>query len=95
MRCHHPRIDGGHDGAWSTDVAAGVGVAGRILHLIVVVRSAMDSLWDRVVYGAPLFAPLLFADLAAIIGFGTLYARAPHGQFVCRPWLGWADRTPK
>ncbi len=52
-----------------------VGVAGWILHLIAVAKSPMDSLWDRMVYSAPVFAPLLFAGLAilALIGLATLY----------------------
>lgn len=54
-----------------------VGVAGWILHLIAIANSPMDAIWDRVVFSAPAFAPLLFADLAilAMIGLGTLYAR--------------------
>ena len=55
-----------------------VGVAGWILHGIAVVESPMDRFWDRIVYSAPVFAPLLFADLAvlALIGLGTLAARS-------------------
>jgi hypothetical protein len=52
-----------------------VGLAGWILHLKAVVANPMDSLWDRVVYSAPVFAPLLFANLAilAMIGLAALY----------------------
>jgi hypothetical protein len=55
-----------------------VGVAGWVWHLIAIVHSPMKSLWDRIVFSAPVFAPLLFADLAllAAIGLGTLYVRA-------------------
>ena len=58
-----------------------VGLTGWILHLIAVTRSPMDSLWDRVVYSAPVFAPLLFANLAilAMIGLITLYRIAGSG----------------
>jgi len=52
-----------------------------LLHLIAVSRSPMDALWDRVVYSAPVFAPLLFANLAilALIGLVTLYRFAGCG----------------
>ena len=55
-----------------------VGLAGWMLHLIAVAESPMDGLWDRLVYSAPLFAPLLFANLAipAMIGLGA----AMHSQ---------------
>ncbi len=55
-----------------------VGVAGWIFHLRAIANSPMEQLWDRVVYSAPAFAPLLFADLAFLgaIGLATLYARS-------------------
>lgn len=55
-----------------------VGIIGWILHLMAIAKSPMDTVWDRIIYSAPVFAPLLFADLAllAIIGLGTMYARA-------------------
>jgi hypothetical protein len=58
-----------------------VGLTGWLLHLIAVSRSPMDALWDRVVYSAPVFAPLLFANLAilALIGLVTLYRFAGCG----------------
>ena len=34
-------------------------------------RSPAGSLWDRFLYGAPLFAPLLFADLAMLAAVGV------------------------
>jgi hypothetical protein len=51
-----------------------VSLAGWAFHLNAIAQSPMDSLWDRMVYSAPLFAPLLFANLAllAIIGLATL-----------------------
>lgn len=54
-----------------------VGVAGWILHILAIASSPMASLWERIVYSAPVFAPLLFANLAllAMIGLCTLYAR--------------------
>jgi hypothetical protein len=55
-----------------------VAIAGWLLHLAAIARSPMKDLWERVVYSAPLFAPLLFADLAllACIGLATLYLLA-------------------
>jgi hypothetical protein len=47
-----------------------VGVAGWLLHLIAVAKSPMDALWDRLIYSAPLFAPLLFANLAVLAMIG-------------------------
>jgi len=43
-----------------------VGVLGFVLHVMADLRSPADSLWDQIVYGAPPFAPLLFADLAML-----------------------------
>lgn len=61
-----------------------VGVVGAALHVDANLRrSAMTSLRDRFVFGAPMFAPLLFANLAllAIIGLWasarSLSAREP------------------
>jgi len=47
-----------------------VGVAGWVFHLQAILSSPMDTLWDRVVYSAPAFAPLLFADLALLAALG-------------------------
>ena len=46
-----------------------VGVAGFALHLAAAARGPAGLL-DDVLYGAPVFAPLLFADLAALGGLG-------------------------
>lgn len=63
-----------------------VGIVGWILHLITIAHSQMDTMWDRIVYSAPAFAPLLFADLAilALIGLGTLCARARSNELFAR-----------
>jgi hypothetical protein len=53
-------------------VEIGVGLAGWILHLVSVIKSPMASLWDRVVYSAPIFAPMLFADLAILAMIGIV-----------------------
>jgi hypothetical protein len=59
-----------------------VGIAGWILHLVAVIHSPMQSLWDRVVYSAPIFAPMLFADLAilAMIGLAALATTAANAR---------------
>jgi hypothetical protein len=57
----------------------GVGLVGSYLHLAADLSSPTVALWDRVLYGAPPFAPLLFADLAilAVLGlWGVASARA-------------------
>lgn len=53
---------------------AGVGVLGSALHAAADLQAPTRSLWDRFVYGSPVFAPMLFADLAllAIIALRAL-----------------------
>ncbi len=55
-----------------------LGVGGAALHLLADVPA--ESLWDKLVYGPPAFAPLLFADLAVLglMGVGALWM-ASHG----------------
>jgi hypothetical protein len=43
-----------------------VGLLGWYYHLRAIGQSPMSGLWDKVLYSAPLFAPLLFADLAVL-----------------------------
>ncbi len=47
-----------------------VGVLGFALHARGNLNNPAGSLWDRFVYGAPIFAPLLFADLALLAALG-------------------------
>lgn len=51
-----------------------VGVLGCWYHARALAASPMDSLWEKLIYGAPFFAPLLFADLAllALVGLWSL-----------------------
>ena len=58
---------------------AAVGVAGFLFHLRGNLANPGRTLWERFLYGAPIFAPLLFANLAAlaVIAIGTLLARPP------------------
>jgi hypothetical protein len=55
-----------------------VAVAGWLFHARAILESPMDDVWERVLYSAPLFAPLLFADLSilAAIGLATLHFQA-------------------
>lgn len=43
-----------------------IGVLGFYLHLLVDLQSAELSMRDKLIYGPPLFAPLLFTDLALL-----------------------------
>ncbi len=54
-----------------------VGVLGWYYHFQAIVASNMDSLWEKVVYSAPIFAPLLFANLAILALFG-LWSLSRH-----------------
>jgi hypothetical protein len=61
-----------------------VGVLGFALHVAADLRAPAASLWDRFLYGAPLFAPLLFANLALLAALGLwalarTQAKAPAG----------------
>ena len=47
-----------------------VGVLGFALHLASQTKSAASSLLDRLVYGAPAFAPLLFTNMALLSAIG-------------------------
>ncbi len=55
---------------WIAALEIGVGVLGFLLHARADWLGAAQPLRDRLLYGAPIFAPLLFADLAllAVIG---------------------------
>ena len=56
---------------------AGVGIVGFALHLRADIHGVGPTLFDRIVYGAPVFAPMLFLDLVllAFIGLWVLYER--------------------
>jgi len=43
-----------------------VGFLGWYYHITAILRSPMSNLWDKILYGAPVFAPLLFANLAVL-----------------------------
>lgn len=47
-----------------------VGVVGLVLHVAADLRRPAQLIEERVIYGAPPFAPLLFADLALLAALG-------------------------
>jgi hypothetical protein len=47
-----------------------VGVLGFAYHGLGNLKSPMGSLWEQFLYGAPIFAPLLFANIAALAVLG-------------------------
>lgn len=61
--------------AWVLASQVAVGLAGAVLHGMADLDSPMTTLLDRFVYGAPVFAPLLFADLALLAGIGIWQRR--------------------
>jgi hypothetical protein len=54
-----------------------VGVVGFALHLYADIYGVGPTLFDRIVYGAPIFAPMLFPDMAllTLIGLRVLDQR--------------------
>jgi hypothetical protein len=63
-------------------VETAVGLLGWYYHLRAIGRSPMSGVWDKVLYSAPLFAPLLFANLAllAMLGLWGLLRPEATGQ---------------
>jgi hypothetical protein len=63
-------------------VQAAVGVLGFVLHVLANLRHTHVPLRDQVIFGAPVFAPLLFADISvlAAIGMWGLLRNAAHAQ---------------
>jgi hypothetical protein len=56
-----------------------VGVAGFLLHVSADLGRSTAPLHDRLIFGAPVFAPLLFADLAALAAI-ALWASARNSR---------------
>jgi len=63
-------------------IQAAVGLLGFGLHLRADVYGVGPTFLDRVIYGAPIFAPMLFPDLVALacIGLWILYQRLPESE---------------
>ena len=60
-----------------------VGVLGFALHIRADYFAPEQRIWDRFLYGAPAFAPLLFANLAVLAGIGLWAMRLnspPHAR---------------
>lgn len=55
-----------------------VGVTGFVLHGLADVNGTGPTLLDRIVYGAPILAPLLFADLVILAGIGLFVLYRDH-----------------
>ena len=60
-------------------VQALVGLAGFYLHVAADVNGLSASLYENFVHGAPVFAPLLFVDLAVLAAIG-LTVPTGHGS---------------
>lgn len=60
---------------WVAAVTAAIGVLGFALHVAPLLAQARAPFMDRVIYGPPPFAPLLFADLAALAAIAVWDAR--------------------
>ena len=58
-------------------VQAAVGVVGFSLHLLADLHGVGPTLLDRIIYGAPVFAPMLFPDMVilTLIGMWVPYQR--------------------
>jgi len=54
-----------------------IGVLGFVLHLDSKLQSTPVTLFERVVHGAPVFAPLLLPNLALLAGFGLWSGQHP------------------
>ncbi len=52
-----------------------VGGLGFALHLRSSLEGVSESLWENLIFGAPPFAPLLFANLAALASIGLWHVR--------------------
>lgn len=59
-----------------------VALAGWGFHLAAIPDSPMDSLWSRILYSAPIFAPLLFADMAILAAVPLWTLRAGADELV-------------
>ncbi len=56
--------------AWLLALETLVGLLGFALHLRANMARPGESVWARFIYGAPIFAPLLFANLAVLAAIG-------------------------
>lgn len=76
--------------AWGVLVVQALtGVAGFVLHVEPLTQESGVPFFDRVVYGPPVFAPLLFANLAILAGLGLWVLGERTGGGEAR-----AEKTP-
>ena len=63
---------------------AAVGLLGFVLHVRADIYGVGPTLFDRIVFGAPIFAPMLFPDLVllAFIGLWVLYQELPASESI-------------
>jgi predicted ABC-type exoprotein transport system permease subunit len=57
-----------------------LGFAGSALHLQADLQATGQNLFDRIVHGAPVFAPLLFPNLAVLAGIGLWVLAWKHSS---------------
>lgn len=68
-------------GTWITlGVQVVVGLLGAALHLWANLEDPSISLWNRMVYGAPVLAPLLFPNLAVLAGLALWELQGTFGS---------------
>ena len=58
-----------------------VGVIGFYFHAISVTKGISSSFFENLIYTAPVFAPLLFVNLAFLSGLGLLGVRESQIQY--------------
>jgi hypothetical protein len=65
--------------AWMMGAQILVGSLGAGLHLVAIMNGPAASLWENVIFTAPIFAPLLFVNLAvlAALGLWGLWLQSP------------------
>jgi hypothetical protein len=68
-RAHRPYLTAT---SWLLLLQVVVGIAGFVLHLGADIQSDAPTWWDRFVFGAPVFAPLLFPNMALLGWIGCL-----------------------
>ncbi|HJW95149.1 MAG TPA: hypothetical protein VJ901_16150 [Thermoanaerobaculia bacterium] len=66
--------------AWTMALQVLVGTIGFALHLQANLLRSAPNVLDRFLYGAPIFAPLLFANLAILAGIGLWALRSPSSR---------------
>lgn len=58
------------------------GLLGFVLHITPLRAGTADMLWDEIIFGAPVFAPLLFVDIAVLAALGLWDLEAKQRKVV-------------